>query len=84
MDEESKTDILLNREAGNILYVEDNKMNQTVVKLLFISNGVAELLLAINPHTGAWTEFFDDAGYGGVRFDGLREATTPDISLQVN
>ncbi|MBC72020.1 7TM diverse intracellular signaling domain-containing protein [Flagellimonas abyssi] len=38
VDEESKVETPFNREIGNILYVEDNKMNQTVVKLLFKKN----------------------------------------------
>lgn len=38
VDEESKVESPFNREIGNILYVEDNKMNQTVVKLLFKKN----------------------------------------------
>lgn len=46
--EDSKSTITeMQKGAGNILYVEDNKMNQTVVKLLFKKNwGKANLTIA--------------------------------------
>lgn len=68
VDEESKTDILLNREAGNILYVEDNKMNQTVVKLLFKRNW-ANANLTIANHGKEALEMMKDQSFDIILMD---------------